>query len=55
VIAGLDGWLNLLEAGLTPYVPADDARYKACAKIDAAAPLGLDMSAKAWIGNWDVS
>jgi hypothetical protein len=55
VIAGLDGELNPLEASLSPYFPTGDARYNACAKIEAAGAIGLDMSAKAWIGNWNVS
>ncbi|MFJ7218886.1 choice-of-anchor L domain-containing protein [Amycolatopsis sp. NPDC098790] len=55
VIAGLDGQLNPLEASLTPYFPVGDARYNACATIEAKATIGLDMSSKAWIGNWDVS
>ena len=55
VIAALDGQLNPLEAGLTPYFPESDGRYNACAEIEAKATIGLNLSAKAWIGSWDVS
>lgn len=56
VIAGVGGKLNLFEASFGPVFPLNDARYNACLRADAVAfTRELNLTAKAWLGSWDIS
>jgi hypothetical protein len=55
VIAGLGGQLNPLEASFGPTFSVEDSRFNACVVAEAKATVALSMTAKAWLGNWDIS
>lgn len=55
VIAGVGGKLNPVDATIGPVFPVGDKRRNACLKTDAAFTRELNMTAKAWVGSWDVS
>ena len=55
VIAGIGGELTPLDASFVPQYPASDSRFNACLRASANFTRSLTMSAKAWIGSWDVS
>jgi hypothetical protein len=55
VIAGLSGYLNLVDARLTPHFPADDSRFNVCSKLAADVTFGLGLTVKAWLSKWTFS
>lgn len=55
VIAGVGGKLNVVDASIGPVFPVGDKRRNACLKTQAAFTRELNLTAKAWVGNWDVS
>lgn len=55
VIAGVGGNLTPLDATIGPVFPVGDKRRGACLKTDAAFTRELNLTAKAWVGRWDVS
>lgn len=55
VIAGVGGKLNPLDAKFGPVFTASDSRVNACLKAEAAFTRELNLSVKAWLGNFDVS
>ena len=54
VIAGVGGKLNVIDVSAGGVFPDGDKR-NACLKIDGASTLELNVTAKAWVGSWDVS
>ncbi|WP_456604933.1 choice-of-anchor L domain-containing protein [Blastococcus sp. SYSU DS0617] len=55
VIAGVGGHINPLEAGFGPTFTRHDSRFNTCLSAEAKATFGLRLTAKAWLGNWDIS
>ncbi|MFI6322488.1 choice-of-anchor L domain-containing protein [Nonomuraea sp. NPDC050556] len=55
VIAGLGGDFYPLDATFTPVFPADDPRYNVCLKAAAAFSRSLNLTAKAFLGSFDIS
>jgi hypothetical protein len=55
VIAGVGGKLRVVDASIGPVFAVGDARHGACLKTDAASTRELNLTAKAWLGSWDVS
>jgi hypothetical protein len=55
VIAGVGGKLNPVDASIGPVFAANDSRHGACLKTEAAFTRELNLTAKAWLGSWDVS
>lgn len=55
VIAGVGGKLNVIDASIGPVFPVGDKRRNACLKTQAAFTRELNLTAKAWVGSWDIS
>jgi hypothetical protein len=55
VIAGVGGQLNPLDASFGPTFTRHDSRFNACLAAEAKATIALHLTAKAWLGNWDIS
>ena len=55
VIAGISGEINPIDAKFSAVFPQDDPRFNACLKIEAAYTRSVSLTAKAWLGKWDVS
>lgn len=55
VVAGIGGELTPLDASFGPHFSANDSRFNTCLRATANFTRSLNMSAKAWIGNWDIS
>jgi hypothetical protein len=55
VIAGVGGKFHPVDASTGAVFPIDDARHGACLKTDAAFTRELNLTAKAWLGSWDIS
>ena len=55
VIAGVGGQLNPFDARFGGYFPVGDDRYDACLRAQAAFTRELNLTAKAWLGSWDLS
>ena len=55
VIAGIGGRLNPLDASFGPHFQLDDSRFDRCLKAEVAFTRELNLNAKAWLGNWDLS
>ena len=55
VIAGVGGDLDLLDANLAPQFPITDLRFNQCLVADAKTNLSLNLTAKAWVGDWDIT
>lgn len=55
VIAGVGGKLRVVDASIGVVFPTGDSRHGACLKTDAASTRELNLTAKAWLGSWDIS
>jgi hypothetical protein len=55
VIAGLSGEFYPLDATFGPNFPLGDSRFNKCLRADASFNGALSLTAKAWLGSWDVS
>lgn len=55
VIAGVGGELDPIDATFGAVFPLSDSRYNACLRASAAFSRELNLTAKAWLGDWDVS
>ncbi|MEO3856028.1 choice-of-anchor L domain-containing protein [Acrocarpospora sp. B8E8] len=55
VIAGLGGDYYPLDASFGPVFPFGDPRFNSCLLASAAFTRSLSLTAKAWLGNWDIS
>lgn len=55
VVAGVGGQLRVLEASFGAVFPRGDSRHGACIKTDAAWTRELNLTAKAWLGSWDLT
>ena len=55
VIAGLGGELNPLDAHFEAAFDSSDPRFNACLSAEAAFTRELNLTAKAWAGDWDVT
>lgn len=55
VIAGVGGKLNPIDTSIGAVFPVGDKRRNACLKTDAAFTRELSLTAKAWVGSWDVN
>lgn len=55
VVAGVSGELNPVEASFGAVFPINDPRFHACLRASAGGSMGLGVTAKAWLGNWDIS
>jgi hypothetical protein len=55
VIAGVGGKLTPVDASIGPVFPVGDNRHGACLRTEAAFKRELNLTAKAWVGSWDVS
>jgi hypothetical protein len=55
VIAGVSGYYNPLDATFNAVFPQDDPNYNACLSAKIGYSLGLGVTAKAWVGNWEIS
>lgn len=55
VIAGVGGKMNPLDATFGPLYTSADQRHNLCLKAEAAFTRELNLSAKAWLGSWDIS
>lgn len=54
-IAGVTGEFNLLDANFGPVFTVDDSRFNTCLTAKAEAAFNVGVTAKAWLGNYDVS
>ncbi len=55
VVAGVSGELNVLDASFGPVFTVDDSRFNTCLTAAAAASVSVGVTAKAWLGNYDVT
>jgi hypothetical protein len=55
VIAGIGGQFNPIDASFGPVFPLSDPRFNACLQATAAFTRSLNLTAKAWVGGWDIS
>ncbi len=55
VIAGIGGELNPVDASFGAVFPVGDPRFNACLKAEGAFTRSLSLTAKAWVGKWDIS
>lgn len=55
VIAGVEGEFDPIDASFEPRFTASDARFNACVVTKAAFSRTLSLTARAWLGDWDVS
>jgi hypothetical protein len=55
VIAGLSGYLDVVDASFTAHFPVDDPRFNVCSALEAKAAVGLGLSVKAWLSKWSFS
>lgn len=55
VIAGVGGELNPIDSHFSAAYPVNDSRHNACFEASAAFTRELNFTAKAWLGDWDIS
>jgi hypothetical protein len=55
VLAGVGGDLYPIDASFGAVFAASDARFNTCMKAHAAATANLNLTGRAWLGNWEVS
>lgn len=55
VIAGVNGELYPIDANFGPVFPISDPRFNACLRAQAKLTVSLGVTAKAWLGNWDIN
>ncbi len=55
VIAGLGGELDPIDASFGPVFSVNDANFNACLQTKVGFTRSLSLTAKAWLGNWDIT
>jgi len=55
VIAGLGGELDPIDASFEPVFTANDTNFNACLQSSVGFTRSLSFTAKAWLGNWDIT
>jgi len=55
VIAGLGGELDPIDASFGPVFSVNDANFNACLQAKVGFTRSLSLTAKAWVGNWDIT
>jgi hypothetical protein len=55
VIAGVGGELNPIDAKFRSVFTATDSRFNTCLNAEANFTRGLSLTAKAWLGSWDIT
>jgi hypothetical protein len=55
VIAGVGGTFYPVDGEFGPAFPVGDSRFLTCTRASVRFTAGVHVTAKAWLGNWDVS